>query len=90
MMPPSGGNRLRASVPALTISNGMKTILTTALILLGAAGPDLTAQSKPARNTHTRQVFVAVTDRSGAPVLDLGPADSEGTRRLPGCLTTAA
>lgn len=51
----------------------MATVVAFMLVLPSAAA----TQSKPAGKTHTRQVFVTVTDRSGTPALDLGPTDFE-------------
>ena len=48
-------------------------ICTLAVVSLLAAAP-LVAQKAPAKG-RTRQIFVSVVDRAGAPVLDLQPAD---------------
>jgi methylmalonyl-CoA mutase cobalamin-binding subunit len=54
----------------------MRTLLCAAAVTALVAFAPLLAQS---RNTKlvTHQVFIAVTDPSGAPVLDLGPGDFE-------------
>jgi hypothetical protein len=57
----------------------MKEVLAAVVVLAGALASVLSGQSKPPDKIHTRQVFVAVTDRNGAPVLDLGQADFEIT-----------
>jgi hypothetical protein len=57
----------------------MKEVLTAAIVLAGAMTSVLSSQSKPPSKMHTRQVFVAVTDRGGAPVLDLTATDFEIT-----------
>ena len=49
----------------------MKDVLAAAVVLVGAGTSVLSGQSKPPGKIHTRQVFVAVTDRDGTPVLDL-------------------
>jgi von Willebrand factor type A domain len=55
----------------------MKEVLAAAVALAGAVTSALSAQSTPPGKMHTRQVFVAVTDRGGAPVLDLTANDFE-------------
>ena len=59
----------------------MKEVLPAAVVLAVALTSALRGQSKPSSKTHTRQVFVTVSDRSGAPVLNLGPGDFEITEQ---------
>ncbi len=54
----------------------MRTPLSAAVVTALAALVSLQAQSRNAKLV-THQAFIAVTDQSGAPVLDLGPADFE-------------
>jgi methylmalonyl-CoA mutase cobalamin-binding subunit len=54
----------------------MRTLLCAAAVTALAALAPLQAQSHNAKLV-THQVFIAVTDQSGAPVLDLGPGDFE-------------
>jgi Mg-chelatase subunit ChlD len=55
----------------------MKEVLAAAVVLAGAMTSGLGGQAKPSGKMHTRQVFVAVADRGGAPVLNLTAADFE-------------
>jgi hypothetical protein len=56
-------------------------MLMTAAVVTVVLTSGVIGQSRPSSKTHTRQVFVAVTDRSGAPVLDLTANDFEITER---------
>src|SRR5215510_12669163 len=75
---PSGSRRSLVTSYSMQPGSTMKEVLASTVVAALLAAP-VAGQSKASGKMHARQVFVTVTDRAGAPILDLMQDDFEIT-----------